>query len=205
MIYIDFWDKAARFYDIAESLNGKVYREMVSITKSLVPRGAKVLECAGGTGELSLAAAEKAASVFCTDNSEKMLRVASDKAKKRGITNIRFGRQNIFKLDADDEAYDIVIAGNVLHLLDNPENAVRELYRVTKRGGRILLPTFVTRACSGITSAMIDAYKLLGFNPSTEYTPRSYVFMLKGCNLGTVKAKLIKGMIPCCYAVIVKD
>lgn len=202
---MDFWDRFARLYDAAEFLNGKVYREMVSITKRLVPRGAKVLECAGGTGELSLAAAEKADSVFCTDNSEKMLRVAEEKAKKRGITSISFGRQNIFKLDADDEAYDVVIAGNVLHLLDNPENAVRELYRVTKRDGKILLPTFVTRACSGITSAMLDAYKLLGFNPSAEYTPRSYVFMLKGCNLGEVKAKLIKGTIPCCYAVIIKE
>lgn len=200
-----FWDNVARFYDISESINGKVYREMVNITKSLVPRGAKVLECAGGTGELSLAAAEKAESVFCTDNSEKMLDVAREKADKRGITNVRFGRQNIFILDADDQTYDVVIAGNVLHLLNDPEAAVRELYRVTKPGGRILLPTFVTRASSAFTKATLKIYELFGFNPSAEYTPRSYVFMLKGCNLGAVKAKLIKGMVPCCYAVIVKE
>ena len=200
-----FWDKVARIYDLSESINGKVYREMIKITKSLVPSGARVLECAGGTGELSLAAAEKAESVICTDNSEKMLDVAREKADRRGITNIRFGRQNIFKLAADDEEYDVVIAGNVLHLLNDPEAAVRELYRVTKRKGRILLPTFVTRASSAFTKATLKIYELFGFNPSMEFTPRSYVFMLKCCNLGTVKAKLIKGMVPCCYAVIVKD
>lgn len=202
---MDFWDRFARVYDLSESINGKVYREMVRLTKGLIKRGARVLECAGGTGELSLAAAEKAESVFCTDNSEKMLAVAREKADKRGITNIRFGRRNIFKLDADDETYDVVIAGNVLHLLDNPEAAVRELYRVTKRGGRILLPTFVTRASSAFAKATLKVYELFGFDPSAEYTPRSYVFMLKSCNLGTVKAKLIKGMVPCCYAVIVKE
>ena len=202
---MDFWDRTARIYDLSESINGKVYREMVSITKSLVPRGARVLECAGGTGELSLAAAEKADFVFCTDNSEKMLGVAREKAEKRGFDNVKFGRQNIFNISADDEEYDVVIAGNVLHLLDNPENAVRELYRVTKRGGRILLPTFVTRASSALTKVTLKVYELLGYDPSTEYTPRSYVFMLKSCNLGTVKAKLIKGMVPCCYAVIVKE
>lgn len=201
---MDFWDKVARVYDVAESLNGKAYREMVEITKSLVPRGAAVLECAGGTGELSIAAAEKAITVRCTDNSEKMLEVAREKARKKGVENIWFDRQNIFRLDACDETYDVVIAGNVLHLLDEPEKAVRELYRVTKRGGKILLPTFVTRSSSRISGALLGVYKKLGFNPSTEYTPRSYVFMLKGCNLGTVKAKLIKGMVPCCYAVIVK-
>lgn len=201
---MDFWDKVARLYDAAEFLNGKVYREMVGLTKGLIKRGAKVLECAGGTGELSLAAAEKADFVFCTDNSEKMLDVAREKARKRGFENIKFGRQNIFKINTHDEEYDIVIAGNVLHLLDNPENAVRELYRVTKRGGRILLPTFVTRASSPLSGALLGVYKALGYDPSTEYTPRSYVFMLKSLNLGTVKAKLIKGMVPCCYAVIVK-
>lgn len=201
---MDFWDRFARIYDLSETINGRVYREMLRLTRGLIKRGDKVLECAGGTGELSLAAAEKAGFVFCTDNSEKMLDVAREKAEKRGFENVRFGRQNIFKIAADDEEYDVTIAGNVLHLLDNPENAVRELYRVTKRGGRILLPTFVTRASSAFTKATLKIYELLGYNPSAEFTPRSYVFMLKSCNLGTVKAKLIKGMVPCCYAVIIK-
>ena len=62
-----FWDKVAGVYDIAESLNGKVYTEMCDITKQLIPEGAKVLDCAAGTGELTFAAAEKASSVLCTD------------------------------------------------------------------------------------------------------------------------------------------
>ncbi len=202
---MDFWDRFARIYDLSETINGKVYREMIRLTKGLIKRGDKVLECAGGTGELSLAAAEKADFVFCTDNSEKMLGVAREKANKRGFENIEFGRQNIFKIAAADETYDVTIAGNVLHLLDNPEAAVRELYRVTKRGGRILLPTFTTRATSAFTKATLKIYELLGYSPSSEFTPRSYVFMLKSLNLGTVKAKLIKGMVPCCYAVIVKE
>ncbi len=202
---MEFWDKFARYYDVAERLNGKVYDEMCELTKRLVPRNANVLECAAGTGELSLAAAEKAQSVLCTDNSENMLREARRKADKRGISNISFARQNIFRLDIPDESCDVVIAGNVLHLLNAPENAVKELWRVTRRGGRILLPTFMTRNGSAISKALLSAYEKLGFEPSTEYNPRSYVFMLKGFGLGRVKAKLIKGTIPCCYAVIVKD
>ena len=202
---MDFWDRTAKYYDLAEKLNGKAYREMCGLTAKLTPRGSKVLECAGGTGELSLAAAKKADSVLCTDNSEKMLNVAREKAKKKGIENIGFERRNIFALEDDDETYDIVIAGNVLHLLENPEKAVKELYRVTKRGGRILLPTFMTRNHSKLSNVLLTAYKALGYEASTEYTPRSYVFMLKGCNCGTVKAKIIKGLVPVCYAVIVKE
>ena len=201
---MSFWDKVAIYYDLSEKLNGKAYREMCELTAKLTPRGANVLECAGGTGELSLTAAAKAEKVLCTDNSDKMLEVARQKAEKKGIENVSFERRNIFHLDDPDETYDIVIAGNVLHLIDNPENAVRELYRVTKRGGRILLPTFMTRNHSKLSDVLLKAYKAIGYEASTEYTPRSYVFMLKGCNCGTVKAKLIKGLVPVCYAVIVK-
>lgn len=201
---MDFWSTFARFYDVSESLNGSVYREMVSITTQLVPHGASVLDCAAGTGELSFAAARKAERVICTDCSGEMLNVARKKAKKRQFVNIEFERANIFHLDYADGEFDIVIAGNVLHLLDNPENAVRELSRVTKDGGKILLPTFMTKDKAAISKVLLKAYKKLGFEPSAEYSPREYVEMLKGCNVGEVKSKLIKGTVPCCYAVIIK-
>ena len=50
----DFWDKIAGVYDLAESINGDVYHEMCAQTERLVPAGAKVLDCAAGTGICSL-------------------------------------------------------------------------------------------------------------------------------------------------------
>lgn len=199
---MDFWDKIADFYDIAESFNCSVYGEMCDITRRLVPRGAKVLDCAAGTGELSLAAAAKAGSVLCTDLSENMLKNARRKAEYYRLTNISFEERNIFHLDDPDETYDVVIAGNVLHLLNDPKAAVKELYRVLKPGGKLLLPTFTTRNKGKL---MIKLYMMLGFRPSESYNPSQYRDMLIGCGCGTVKTKLISGRIPCCYAVIVKQ
>lgn len=192
-------------YDLAEVINGKVYREMVLLTGRLVPRGARVLDCAAGTGELSLAAAKKASSVLCTDNSDKMLSVAARKAERRGLENISFERRNIFHLDDKDGTYDVVIAGNVLHLLAEPKNAVKELCRVTKSGGRILLPTFTSENSSALTDTLLWIYEKMGFESNTEYSPKSYVEMLRAASCGRVKAKLIRGPVPCCYAVIIKD
>lgn len=141
----DFWDKIAGVYDLAESINGDVYHEMCAQTERLVPAGAKVLDCAAGTGELSLAAAKNAESVVCTDLSEKMLKNARRKAGFFGADNISFETRNIFDLKDPDNTYDIVIAGNVLHLLKNPQGAVMELYRVLKPGGKLLLPTFTAK------------------------------------------------------------
>lgn len=199
---VDFWSTFANFYDVAEALNGEVYREMLSITRTMIPREAAVLDCAAGTGALTIAAADRAKSVLCTDTSEEMLVVARRKCKRRMLDNVSFERRNIFHLEDADDTYDIVMAGNVLHLLKNPENAVRELCRVVKPGGRLLLPTFVLKNKNAVSETLINIYKKLGFSPSTDYSPKSYVQMLRECNVGEVKAKVIKGTVPCCYAVI---
>ncbi len=197
---MNFWDRYAGVYDFAEALNGSVYPRIRKLTERLVPRGARVLDCAAGTGALSISAAKRASEVLCTDFSEKMQAVAKRKAKVLGIENIRFGRCDIFEIDAPDETYDVTIAGNVLHLLDDPERAVRELARVTKRGGRILLPCFMTAGREGV---MLKLYRKLGYN-GRPFSPEEYCQMLARLGLGKVKAKLIKGFIPCCYAIIFK-
>ncbi|MGN0680349.1 MAG: class I SAM-dependent methyltransferase [Oscillospiraceae bacterium] len=197
---MSFWDRVAGLYDFAEGFNGEVYRGIVRFTGKLIPEGAAVLDCAAGTGELSIAASKKARSVRCTDYSEKMLNIAREKVEKLGITNIGFEQASIFNINAPDETYDVTIAGNVLHLLDDPEAAVRELARVTKSGGRLLLPCFTT---AGKAQAMINVYKLFGYR-GKAYTPYEYCCMLADMDIGSVKAKVFDGVVPCCYVMITK-
>lgn len=197
---MNFWDKISDLYDAIEAINGSVYKEMTDTVERLVPADAKVLDCAAGTGELSIAAAKKAKSVLCTDLSGKMLKNAQKKAASLGIQNISFETRNLFHLDDPDETYDVVIAGNVLHLLTDLQAAVKELYRVTKKGGKLLLPTFTTadRGC-----VLMKLYKFAGFAPEHEYTPQEYKEMLQQTGYD-VRAKLIRGRIPCTFAVIKK-
>lgn len=199
---MSFWDKVAGIYDITESLNGKVYKAMLRGVKQIVPEGAKVLDCAAGTGELSIAASEKAESVVCTDLSLAMLERARKKCAKLGIENITFEERDIFHMSDEDETYDIVMAGNVLHLVDNPEEAVKELYRVTKKGGKLILPTFVHKNAG--TKALIDIYKKFGFNPASDFTAETYSRMLNDCKLGPVKVTFVDGLIPLAFAVMKK-
>lgn len=195
---MNFWDRIAGLYDIIEAFNGKVYREMLTITEGLIPENASVLDAAAGTGQLSFAAAKRAGAVVCTDLSLPMLENARKKAERRGISNIRFEVRNIFHMPDEDSTYDIVMAGNVLHLLNDPEGAVRELARVTKKGGLLLLPTFMNEN----DPPLIRLYKRMGFSPAADYSPAEYRRMLERCGAGRVKARLIRGRIPCCYAVI---
>lgn len=193
-----FWDRIAGIYDFAESFDSGAYKAMLEGIKKIVPEGANVLDCAAGTGELSVAAAEKAGHVLCTDMSLQMLERARKKSAKKGIKNISFEERDIFSLPDEDNTYDVSIAGNVLHLLEEPEKAVRELCRVTKQGGRVILPTFMAKN----SNPLIKIYTLLGYRAFACYTMESYEKMLKDCGCGRVKVTKISGLVPVAFGVI---
>ncbi|MDR1559872.1 MAG: methyltransferase domain-containing protein, partial [Clostridiales bacterium] len=90
-----FWDFCAPFYDRAERMN-TAYTGMLDLICDLTPADASVFEAAAGTGAISLAVADKAKSVVCTDISEHMLNVARKKASKRGVGNIAFDARSLF-------------------------------------------------------------------------------------------------------------
>ena len=185
-----FWDRWARFYDLAERSNRAVNRAAAARVGSLVPPGARVLDCAAGTGEFSLAAAGRASSVLCTDLSLPMLDQARRKAKKRGLSNISFARRDVTALSDRDGSFDAVIAANVLHLLPEPEKAVRELWRVAAPGGRLILPTYLQGRAGAACGAMIKIYQGVGFHYEHAFTPETYRQFLEGLELAPVAVEI---------------
>lgn len=191
-----FWDRVAGLYDLAEWSNRRVNAAARARVGELVPAGARVLDCAAGTGEFSLAAAKRAKSVLCTDQSEAMLARARKKAAKRGASNVRFAVRDITALPDPDGSYDAVIAGNVLHLLPKPEKAVRELWRVTAPGGRLILPTYLQGKTGAAYGSMIKIYQGVGFHYEYAFTPETYREFLERLELAPVTLEVIPGGVP---------
>ena len=191
-----FWDRAAGLYDLFEWSNRKVNAAARTRVGELVPAGAHVLDCAAGTGEFSLAAAKQAGSVLCTDRSEAMLARARKKARKRGLSNVSFARRDITALPDPDGSFDAVIAANVLHLLPDPEPAVRELWRVTAPGGRLILPTYLQGKAGAAYGTMIKIYQGVGFHYEHAFTPETYREFLERLKLAPVTLEVISGGVP---------
>ena len=191
-----FWDRAAGLYDLFEWSNRKVNDAARTRAGELIPAGARVLDCAAGTGEFSLAAAKRAGSVLCTDQSEAMLARARKKVRKRGLSNVSFARRDITALPDPDGSFDAVIAANVLHLLPDPEPAVRELWRVVAPGGRLILPTYLQGKAGTAYGAMIKIYQGVGFHYEHAFTPETYREFLERLKLAPVALEVIPGGVP---------
>jgi ubiquinone/menaquinone biosynthesis C-methylase UbiE len=198
-----FWDFCAPFYDIAEKTNGRAYDEMLTTVTGLVPQGATALEAAAGTGAISLAVANKASRVLCTDLSERMLHVARRKIAKRNIDNITIKIRSIYALEEPDASFDVVIAGQVLHLIDEPEKAAAELKRVAK--SMVILPMSLTKNIRGMAKFGVGIYRLFGFAPKIEFSADAYKTFLPSIGFNNCEYICIDGKIPMIVGVYKKD
>ena len=198
-----FWDNVAGVYDLfVNVINRKTHQKLKEIVSSLIGPGDTVLECACGTGLLSAVIAEKCRQLNATDFSEKMLK----KAEKNccSFRNITYARADVTALSYPDRSFDKVVAGNVIHLLDNPLTALSELNRVCKDGGMLIIPTYMNKDDKGKTSGFAGAVGKAGADFKRQFTVESYRQFFQDAGYSDVKVSRADGRIPCAVAVMRK-
>jgi ubiquinone/menaquinone biosynthesis C-methylase UbiE len=195
-----FWDFCAPIYDFVEHFGGGSYDKMVYIVKKLTAKyGETVYEAAAGTAEIGVNVAPVVKSILCTDISDSMLKIAKKKIRNCGLKNITVKNASILKTGELDNAYDVVIAGQVLHLLDEPEKAAAELKRIAKKA--VILPLTLTKNLTGIARAKLKIWELFGFSPKVEFDKDSYKKFIKKIGFDGAKFIQIPGQMPMCIAV----
>ena len=198
-----FWDHVAGVYDIfANIINRKTHKGLCAKVAEEISATDEVLECACGTGLLSGVIARKCKSLVATDFSQKMLKKASK--KYRSYSNIEFREGNILQMEYLDEHFDIVVAANVIHLLDEPYKALSELDRVCRKGGKIIIPTYMNRTDKGRTNGVSDMIGKAGADFKREFTLDTYRRFFADAGYTDADYIFCDGRIPCAVAVLEK-
>ena len=198
-----FWDKISGLYDLFETVyNGKVYRTLgKKIAEEIEPEDI-VLECACGTGAISQYIAPKCRQLIATDFSKGMLKQASKKCRK--FNNVKMKRADMTRLKCRDNRFDKVIAGNVIHLLDDPCAAIKELERVCKTGGKIIIPTYIN-ASKGVNQKAVQLLEFAGANFKRQFDIHSYRKFFEDAGYQNVRYDVVNGRMPCAVAIITKQ
>ncbi len=199
-----FWDNVAWVYDIfANVINRKANRQLCATVEQFISPTDEVLECACGTGLLSEGIARRCKSLIATDFSAKMLRQAERKCRK--YRNITWEQADILQLRFPDECFDVVVAANVIHLLEDPYKALQELDRVCKKGGRMIIPTYMNGTDRGTTNGVSSAIGKAGADFKREFTLKSYQQFLTAAGYPHAEYTLCQGRIPCAVALLKKQ
>ena len=103
-----------------------------------LPPGARVLEVGVGTG-LSLEAYPPHADVTGIDLSSEMLRQAQEKIDRHGWKHIELRQMDALNLEFDDASFDYVMAFHIASVVPDSPRLVREVWRVCKPGGTVVI------------------------------------------------------------------
>jgi len=110
-----------------------------TVIKNLhIPPGANVLEVGIGTG-LSMAAYPSHCQVVGVDVAADMLAKAQEKADEHGWRHFRLLEMDALKLTFAENAFDYVLAFHVLSVVPDPVRMMREIHRVCKPKGSVII------------------------------------------------------------------
>jgi SAM-dependent methyltransferase len=145
------WDRAVDAY--ARHWHGPlagVHAELLAM--AAVGPGESVLDLACGTGVVSVAAARAvgaAGRVLGIDIADAMVQAARQRAQGLGLAQARFERMDAEQLALPDAGFDVALCAQGLMYGPDPAAALREVYRVLRPGGRVVLAVWGERVRCG--------------------------------------------------------
>ena len=140
--------KVAQRYDVMNDLMSlgthRLFKRMV-IEMSGVREGHYVLDLAGGTGDMAALFAPKVGSsgrVVLTDLNQSMMQVGRDRLLDEGCTEVVFALAAAESLPFADDSFDCACISFGLRNFTDKDQALRELLRVLKPGGALIVREF---------------------------------------------------------------
>jgi len=136
--------------------------------------GERVLDVCSGSGGSALPAAETVGPdghVIAADLAERLIDLARAKAEVRSLENIEFRVGDMLALGYPDDSFDAVVCVFGIFFVPDMAEAVRELWRMVKPGGRLAITTWGPNLFEPANGAFWDAIHSerpdlhRGFNP----------------------------------------
>ena len=161
------FNSVAQKYDVMNDLMSfGIHRlwKRYTIDCSGVRSGMKVLDIAGGTGDLTAQFSRRVGptgEVVLADINDAMLEVGRDKLRNRGIVgNVRYVQANAEELPFADDSFDIITIAFGLRNVTDKQKALESMFRVLKPGGRLLVLEF----SKPVQPVLNQAYDFYSFN-----------------------------------------
>ncbi|MCL1035576.1 bifunctional demethylmenaquinone methyltransferase/2-methoxy-6-polyprenyl-1,4-benzoquinol methylase UbiE [Shewanella submarina] len=145
----DVFHSVAAKYDIMNDVMSfgihRLWKRFTIETAAARP-GMKVLDLAGGTGDLTAKFSQlvgEKGEVILADINDSMLKVGRSKLRDRGIVgNVNYVQANAEALPFPDNHFDIITIAFGLRNVTDKDKALRSMQRVLKPGGKLLVLEF---------------------------------------------------------------
>ena len=189
-----FWQKSAKLYTLMqEKKNSSMYKSTAKLCQKYI-RGKTVLELACATGQLTAPLAPLAGLWEATDFSPNMIK----EAQNRNIPCASFCVQDATNLPYASSSFDVVVIANALHIMPEPEIAIREIRRVLKPHGILIAPTFVYAGKEN--KLMLFLIKTFGFKVYHKWTDKELTEFIESFGFKVMETQMLPAdPLPNCF------
>jgi len=164
-----FWDKNAEKYAKSPIKNIPAYEQTMDHTKKYLSKQDTALEIGCGSGSTALLLADSVKHITATDISSNMIKIAQDKAKDQQIENASFAQKTLFDNTLKPGSFDVILAYNILHLLEDTPESIRRIKELLKPGGIFISKTVCLAEKSRLWRILIFIMNLFGLAPNVSF------------------------------------
>ncbi|MCZ4316586.1 methyltransferase domain-containing protein [Comamonadaceae bacterium G21597-S1] len=146
-----FWDRIARKYATDPIADLAGYETTLQRVQALLSGEQQVLEIGCGTGSTALRLAPFTRSLLATDVSAGMIAIAREKLAAQPVPQLSFAVADADAPAVGHDTYDVVLAFNLLHLVDDLDLALQQARQALRPGGLLVSKT----PCIGLMNPLI--------------------------------------------------
>jgi 2-polyprenyl-3-methyl-5-hydroxy-6-metoxy-1,4-benzoquinol methylase len=165
----NFWDKRAEKYAKHPIKDMQSYNKTIEKTKAHLSKEDNVLEIGCGTGSTALLLADSVRHITARDTSSKMVDIANAKAKDQQIGNTTFAKGSVFDDALGEQSFNVVMAFNFLHLLEDMSSTVRRVNALLKPGGLFISKTVCIAGQSWFWPIVLPIMQFLRLAPFVRF------------------------------------
>ncbi|WP_297515254.1 methyltransferase domain-containing protein [Thermococcus sp.] len=181
---MEYFDRIASRYDDWYRTKTGQYVDRIEkwlVFSMLRTKSGRALDLGCGTGNYTLELKMRGFDVIGLDASEGMLRIA----RSKGLNCVK---GDAYSLPFPDESFDLVLSVTMFEFIHEPEKVLREIHRVLKPGGEVLIGTMNGRSLwflfKRLKSLLIEtAYRYARF-----YTPKELEELLRNAGFEKVES-----------------
>lgn len=160
-----FWNKIADKYATRPVRDQANYEKTLDCTRKHLSTSDRALEVGCGTGTTALLLAPSVGELLATDVSSRMIEIAREKAAGQGAANVRFEQATLFDPGLEEGSFDVVLAFNLLHLLEDLPGALRRVHALLRPGGRFVSKSVCLAEQTRLWAPVLVVARLLRFAP----------------------------------------
>jgi len=162
-------NKSEKFFDRVSSKSkpepNKTASKIIELSKEFLEKDKYVLDFGCGSGAITNKLAKEVKAIEAIDISSGMLGFAKKQAEENAITNISFRQVSIFDEGFKDETFDVILAFNVLHYIEDMASLIERINSLLKLNGVFISSTACMKEKRSLVRFLVSFLSKIGIVP----------------------------------------